>query len=373
MTIKFYTRTDSKTASIYISVSAGRGKVFRKKTKFITDSSKWGKGYPRDSKLKVQLKELETKIEKSFNRTEVINDAWLNNLLSHKEAVTVKDHVDHIIATSRTRKNHKGGYGLSEGRIKVYGTFCTILERYAPDLKLEQVDMDLAEDFKDWLFNQGYALNTVGKYLEILKTVVRDYGINRLDGFKKIQEKKSALVLTEEEIQRVLDLENLSEALENTRKWFKLGIATGQRGGDLLRITEENVKVVNGIKMFEVTQEKTGKLVNIPFKEDFDFPYKITLQKFNEYLKQLCKKAKINKKVSGLKKQANGKPSESGMYPKWEVISSHDLRRTFATRHYGKIPTPIIMAITGHSSEATFLRYIGKTSLDSALEFAKYL
>ena len=42
-------------------------------------------------------------------------------------------------------------------------------------------------------------------------------------------------------------------------------------------------------------------------------------------------------------------------------MASHDLRRSFATNFYGKIETPIIMRMTGHSRENNFLRYIGKS------------
>ena len=373
MTIKYYLRSKSKTASIYISVSVSREKLFRKKTKYVVDSDKWIKGYPKDPKMKLFLKELETKIEKSFNRTEVINDAWLEKLLNHKKADTVSSHVDKIINESHKRKNHKGGYGLSDGRIKLYKGFKKKIDQFENGLKLEQVDISVAEEFRDWLFDRGYALNTVGKYVELLKTTVRDYGIHRLDDMKKISERYTPVVLSEDEIQRINELKGLPERLENARKWFKLGIATGQRGGDLLKITSKNIKEVNGLKMFEVRQEKTGKLVSIPFKEDLEIPRKISLQKFNDALKDLCYEAGIKEKVRGLKKQGKDKPSIVGMFEKWEIISSHDLRRTFATRHYGKIPTPLIMSITGHSSENTFLKYIGKTSIDSAIEFAKYL
>ena len=373
MTIKFYTRTKSKTATVYIKVSIGRGKEYRKKTKYVSDSERWRNGYPSDSRLKVQLKELETKLEKAYNQTETISADWLDNLLNRKEAKTVVDHVEQILSDSFKRKNHKGGYGLSVGRIKVYRTFITILNKFHPDLKLEQVDMKLAEDFRDWLFDKGYALNTVGKYCEILKTVVRDYGIHRLDKFKKIQEKKKPLVLTDDEIARIEDLEGLGQRLDNARRWFMLGIRTGQRGEDLLAITQDDFKTVNGIEMIEVLQDKTNKTVLIPVKMEFELPYKISLQKFDTALKELAEKAGINEMVQGLKKQANGKASKSGVFPKHELLSSHDLRRTFATKHYGKIPTPLIMSITGHSSEATFLRYVGKTNVDSALEFAKYL
>ena len=40
-------------------------------------------------------------------------------------------------------------------------------------------------------------------------------------------------------------------------------------------------------------------------------------------------------------------------------MSSHDLRRSFATNFFGKIPTPILMQMTGHSKESPFLQYIG--------------
>ena len=56
-----------------------------------------------------------------------------------------------------------------------------------------------------------------------------------------------------------------------------------------------------------------------------------------------------------------GKRGVKKMRMKWEYISTHIGRRTFATNHYGEIPTPIIMAVTGHKKEATFLRYINKS------------
>jgi integrase len=46
--------------------------------------------------------------------------------------------------------------------------------------------------------------------------------------------------------------------------------------------------------------------------------------------------------------------------PKYELITSHTMRRSFATNYFGKIETPILMEITGHSRESTFLSYIGE-------------
>ena len=56
-----------------------------------------------------------------------------------------------------------------------------------------------------------------------------------------------------------------------------------------------------------------------------------------------------------------------GMYPKYELITSHTMRRSFATNYFGKIETPIIMEITEHSRESTFLTYIGMHQNKDAL------
>lgn len=38
------------------------------------------------------------------------------------------------------------------------------------------------------------------------------------------------------------------------------------------------------------------------------------------------------------------------------------MRRSFATNHFGKVPTPLLMEITGHTKETTFLSYIGRSA-----------
>ena len=63
---------------------------------------------------------------------------------------------------------------------------------------------------------------------------------------------------------------------------------------------------------------------------------------------------------------------ESGIYPKYELITSQVGRRSFATNNYGKIPTPLLMNVTGHSTETMFLEYIGKTATDKAIQLAEY-
>lgn len=72
--------------------------------------------------------------------------------------------------------------------------------------------------------------------------------------------------------------------------------------------------------------------------------------------------AGINEEVKGYQYNPESKRKEIGLFPKYQVISSHDLRRSFATNFFGKIETPILMNMTGHSRESTFLSYIGRNN-----------
>ena len=74
--------------------------------------------------------------------------------------------------------------------------------------------------------------------------------------------------------------------------------------------------------------------------------------------------------INNLDKTKPKKPKifrkQKDIYKKWELVSTHIARRSFATNHYGKLPTPVLMSATGHTTEKMFLAYIGKTSIDNA-------
>ena len=119
----------------------------------------------------------------------------------------------------------------------------------------------------------------------------------------------------------------------------------------------------------DIIQQKTEKHVTVGVIDagvvdiiKKDYPYKISQQLFNKQLKELCKYAEINQPVKAYKVCPKTRRRVLGIYPKYSVISSHDLRRSFATNYFGKIETPILMQITGHSKETTFLSYIGQNA-----------
>ena len=102
------------------------------------------------------------------------------------------------------------------------------------------------------------------------------------------------------------------------------------------------------------------------------FPERISDQKFNLYIKEVCEEAKINAMTEGSKINPKTKRKEKGLYPKYELVSSHICRRSFASNLYGKLPNLVIMGITGHQTEAQFLKYIKITPKENAKKLMEF-
>ena len=100
-------------------------------------------------------------------------------------------------------------------------------------------------------------------------------------------------------------------------------------------------------------------------------PYPISAQKFNEHIKAVCRLAGINKKIQGKRYDNDLKRTVEGVYPKFELITSHVCRRSFASNFHGRIETSVLMRITGHSTERMFYRYIGKSPEEHVRQMAE--
>ena len=145
---------------------------------------------------------------------------------------------------------------------------------------------------------------------------------------------------------------------------------------DLSHIKDDTIKI---------QAQKTGKTHEIPLnwqvkqtlkKRNGNLPHAISDQKFNKYIKEIGQIIGFNEPTKGAKAQIiddKGTTRKvSGIYPKYELMTSHICRRSFATNLYGHIPTPTIMAITGHSTETMFLQYIKKTASENAEVLRNY-
>ena len=408
-TIKLSIQSKSDNAQIYLRLSISRGFYLKRKIGLSINSKDWSaatglpkQNNPTNKNLTTKLKDLSNTILKNLNdansKGEEINGNWLSYCIEFyfnrvqeigKQSDMLIDNLQKIIDTAPARKNGKGGIGLSKSRVNGYKGLKTILERYQQDkktkLKVKDINLKFVNDFTEFMQGLNYSNGNTQKKISDIKTVCLNAQINDIETSPQlikvtgIKTKNDYIIyLTEKELQQIEDTEFKRDALINAKKWLLLGSMVGQRGNDLLNLNENNITHRSNLKLIELIQEKGNKNVVIPFSPQMDallldgFPYKISIQKFNKHIKDICKTAEINTITKGYKFDKETKRKILGNYEKWEMIASHDLRRTFASNTYGKMPTPLIMSITGHSIEKTFLNYIGKTSIDYAQQIAEY-
>ena len=80
----------------------------------------------------------------------------------------------------------------------------------------------------------------------------------------------------------------------------------------------------------------------------------------------------MTKVIKGKKMDAETKRQVVSTFPKYQLVSSHIGRRSFATLHFGKFPNEVIMKVTGHKTNAQFLEYVGERDTDHFSDFMKY-
>lgn len=75
--------------------------------------------------------------------------------------------------------------------------------------------------------------------------------------------------------------------------------------------------------------------------------------------------AGIDEMVSKTISQGSKKRTET--FPKYDLITTHTARRSFATNAYlAGVPTIAILKITGHKTEQAFLKYIKVSQEENA-------
>ena len=84
----------------------------------------------------------------------------------------------------------------------------------------------------------------------------------------------------------------------------------------------------------------------------------ISNQKYNSYIKEICKHIGLDRGVRVRDWDLNGKEENTSFIPLYSIVSSHIGRRTFIREHI-ELGTPIrsIMKMTGHTTQKVFDGY----------------
>lgn len=409
-TVNFHLSGKGDKKNIYVRVISGREVDIRASIGLKIEPKFWSltKGMPSQKaasteKLNIttDLRELKNKIQDEIVEAVVnqkqINSIWLKNIIDEHRgkaiASTSNYLMDQITHYQNSLKHRvKGGkIGVSPGTIRNFNTTKNRLKEFQKFKKhkylLPEIDLTFHSEYVDFAEKRlSLSPNSIGKDIKQIKTVVldaRDRGFKisaqaTSKKFSASNEKAPFVTLNEAEIKSINTFIG-ADYLENARDWLVIGCWTGCRIGDLMNLTNQNIHTnVEGRKFIRYTQRKTGKTVDVLVHPDVfeilsargGFPRKISDQRFNDYIKIVCNEVGITYEVEGAKFDKETKRKKKGIYPKFELITSHVCRRSFATNHYKKLPNKLIMAVTGHTTEAMLLNYIGEVSNDHLEDFA---
>lgn len=342
---------------------------------------------PQANEINTQLANMSNCVESEYRR--LINDkitptnerlrVKLDELLLKKEFRDTKDFIGFIedyIQQTNKRFNTVKQYNTALKRLKEYQVF------KRKNLCFDDIDLNFYEDFTNYLTkHKNYGINTIGtifKNIKVFMSEAVERGLTnnnqfRSKKFKKTAESSESIYLTIDEIDLLYQLYlSNNPRLDRVRDIFIIGCYTGLRFSDLSQIKDENL-IDNNTKI-KITTQKTDQLVIIPLhryvkaiiaKYNGLPPSLLSNQKMNEYLKELGKLAELNTEVVLTFTKGGRKVSEA--FKKYELITVHTARRSFATNAYlNDVPSISIMKITGHKTEKAFLTYIKISQEDNA-------
>lgn len=299
----------------------------------------------RNRALRIAFVSEKEGVSHSVLKDRLLSDVELSQIIGKKrDSRCAIDWIDEHIESRRVAEPTKKQMRMTAEKMrrfdKVRGSVTTWMN----------IDYRYYDAFVSFLMQEGLSQNTVfDKHVKNLKTFLRaaeqmkievpsDY---KLGLFKRKRTEVDSVYLTISELDKIAAIDySDNDRLNNARNWFLIGCNTGLRVSDLMTLTEEDI---DGNNIKKKTQ-KTGADVVIPMTKQLKelikngFPRPITGQRYNDYIKEICRDAGIDK---------------------WQKVTSHTARRSFATNMYQMgVPAANLMLITGHTTESSFYKYI---------------
>lgn len=369
-----------KNNSIYFRFRQGRKlSVIRKLPFTAIQESEWSAAKQRLKSKELQPVNIQLARFKTFLLTE-FNNATVNNESIDLEWVKSKQH--EFFNT-----------GESDEQFKIYlylyleyyidtetptNKYTTLKSHIPKSTKIVNVNFKWLEAFSKNQLTKGYSANTTAKHVQYIRRILKHAEYNHnikisrsVFDFRSKKQVSTHVYLTSDEINLIFEHKYPTESLNNAKRLFLTGLTTALRISDLMRIKKFTIKD----DFIELTAKKTDQPLLIPIdkrvKDYIPLLRPISHPKFNKYIKELCKIVGIDELIKGSVRGKDNK-LKKGIYPKHELITSHTMRRSFASNLYGKLPTVVIMAITGHTTEKSFLTYIKKPQREFAEQLKEY-
>lgn len=422
-TIKFFVQSKNNPAGIYVRLRDGVNVDAKAKTKFIINPKDWIFPEKSDEKgekkknsggkikslkdeslksLNQQMEEFKLKVLKQYNsdiEKMPIDSQWLKDFINPpiKNEIPIKllEYFDYYALHKKSSMENSSYKKLQVNK--------NLLNRFQKAVNKEYSIKDINAEFKlkfeTYCLSDNYAPNTIARAIRFIKTICRHAKANgiethyQLDGITSNFVKVDSISLTLAEFDNIEKTKFEHDYLDNARDWLLISYETGQRVSDFLKFDKNMIRYKNHPKIpekvvpfIDFTQIKTKKPISLPLssrvikileKRGGEFPRKISDQRYNEYIKEVCRLSGLTYKILGSKKVETEPGSGvfrkvTGTFEKWELVSSHIGRRSKATNFFGIIPTSLLKDITGHSTEAQLLSYVGKRDEQKAMQLVDY-
>lgn len=198
-------------------------------------------------------------------------------------------------------------------------TTVRLLEQYKP-YSWDDLTYLFIKDFNSWLRDNGASINTAGKHLRNLRTLINEAisagyiscDQNPFRNYKIATERTPHRFLSPKELKRLEEVK-VRGKLNHIRDAFLFCCYTGLRYSDFRQLTEEHLLRIDSIVWLKKKMQKTRIEVNIPLSLLFDGKAMNILSKYssisrfvkigcnsdtNRYLKELQLKTKISQRIT---------------------------------------------------------------------------
>ncbi|WP_307460558.1 phage integrase SAM-like domain-containing protein [Chryseobacterium sp. SORGH_AS_0447] len=269
-----------------------------------------------------------------------------------------------------------------------YQVFMRLMEKFEGFLCRrifpEEIDSTFIADFYAFGRQEEYTESTLNRSAEFIKTILNfaeKKGIRtqvRQLEIPKYREVRKVMILEEKEIKKIKK-SRVPKDLQQAKDWLIISCYTGQRISDFMRFNINQLLTIDGKQCISFVQQKTRKEIVLPLhpvvlkimnRYGNAFPEPLDQGLYNEQIKKIAALSKIDTPVK-IRKRVGFRGKEMDA-EKWQNISSHIGRRSFASNFYGKIPTPLLMQATGHSTEQMFLNYINPVNHARVISLGNY-
>ena len=258
-------------------------------------------------------------------------------------------------------------------------------------ITFENINQDFYDLYVEWSYENGLRDNSIDGYIKNIKCFMnatyKDKIHNNISylSFERKHYDGDIITLSYPDVIKTLEYKPSKDIYKPYYNTYLVHLSTGLRVDDLLNLTSTNVIIDYSlgdilsrkrahIKLF---MGKTNKPLIIPLNKicydvflKYNIPLndlsfnKLNVQSYNNFLKMMCKELKFDTMIR--KTMYSGKQPIIIEKPLHELVSSHTIRKTFISLSLKQNNPSKVMDVSGHSSYASFKRYINLDMSDKS-------